>query len=168
MFSQLWKDFQEYKKLNENSNKSTMWILAHRDYAQIMALHRLREKMNFMGLSLANHILRRTQSSIYGIEIGKNVSVGTGTRFIHPVGITIGGDSRIGDRVTFLGGNTVGTSNENGYPFIENDVTIGAGARIIGPVTIGSGSIIGANSMVNKSTSNGSISVGIPARSLQK
>ena len=166
MISRLRKDFEEYKKVQENRRKSAIWILSHRDYAQIIAIHRIRETTNRHKLPLLNHILRRFQSAIYGIEIGKDVHIGHGVRFVHPIGITIGGDSKVGDRVTFLGTNTIGTASENGYPLIGNDVTIGAGAKVIGPITIGNQSIIGANSIVNKSAPDKSILAGVPARQI--
>lgn len=166
MISRLRKDFDEYIKYPENRNKSKLWIFSHRDYAQIVTLHRIREATNQRKVPFINHIIRRIQSAIYGIEIGKHVYIGHGARFVHPVGITIGGDSKVGDRVTFLGTNTIGTANENGYPCIGDDVIIGAGAKIIGPIKVGNQSTIGANSIVNKSAPPKSILAGIPARQI--
>lgn len=167
MFNEIKLDLKEYKKLQENKHKSSMWILTQRDYAQIMLIHRMRRKLIKLRILPINHILRRIQSAIYGIEIGKEVSLGYGVRFVHPVGITLGGNSRIGHRVTFLGCNTVGTAKNNGYPRIGNDVTIGAGAKIIGPVEVGSQTTIGANSVVNRSAPERAILIGLPARPLK-
>lgn len=167
MFNDIKLDLKEYKTFRENINKSSIWILIQRDYAQIMLIHRIRCKLIKLGILPANHILRRLQSSIYGIEIGKEVSLGHGVRFVHPVGITLGGDSRIGHRVTFLGGNTVGTAKNNGYPRIGDDVTIGAGAKIIGPIEVGSQTTIGANSVVNRSAPERATLIGLPARPLK-
>jgi serine O-acetyltransferase len=168
MITRFRQDLKEYKKFPENRRKSAIWILSHRDYAQIIAAHRIREIATENKIPLVNHILRRFQSVIYGIEIGSDVSIGYGARFVHPIGITIGGNSQVGNRVTFFGTNTVGTASENGYPVIGDDVIIGAGAKIIGPVKIGNHSTIGANSIVNKSAPDKSTLVGVPARQLNR
>ena len=61
--------------------------------------------------------------------------------FVHTVGIVIGGTARVGSRVRFMGSNTVGTAKDNGYPVIEDDVEVGAGARILGPIRVGARSV---------------------------
>lgn len=72
----------------------------------------------------------------------------------HPIGIVIGSGTIIHENVVIYQNVTIGRSkinSENGYPIIENDVIIYAGAVIVGNVRIGTGSIIGANSVVTKS-----------------
>jgi serine O-acetyltransferase len=130
----------------------------------LLALTRLRESIRQTRLPLpgANHLLRRAQTIVYGLEIGNEVSLGEGIDFVHPIGIVIGGNAIIGNRVRFMGNNTVGTAKENGYPTIEDDVTIGAGARILGPITIGRGSVIGANAVVVRDVPPDSVVTGIP------
>lgn len=134
------------------------------DSYQILALHRGRELAWRVGLPVVSHVLRRVQTAVYGIEIGCEVTLGSGVYFVHPVGITIGGDARIGDRVRFYGNNTVGTAREDGYPTLEDDVIVGAGARILGPVTVGRGALIGANAVVITDIPAGGVAVGMPAR----
>ena len=107
--------------------------------------------------------MRLAQTALFGIEIGKDVELGRGIYFVHTVGTVIGGTARIGDRVKFMGNNTVGTGRDDGYPVIEHDVVIGAGARILGPITIGARSVIGANAVVLRSMPPDSLAVGIPA-----
>jgi serine O-acetyltransferase len=111
-----------------------------------------------------NHILRRAMSAIYGLEIGNAVTLGYGVDFVHPVGVVIGGDAKVGNRVKFMGSNTVGTAKENGHPVIEDDVIVGAGARILGPVRIGARAVIGANAVVVDDVPADTTVVGIPAR----
>jgi serine O-acetyltransferase len=78
--------------------------------------------------------------------------------------VVVGGTARVGDRVKFMGNNTVGTAKDNGYPVIEDDVLIGAGARLLGPIRVGAGAIIGANAVVLEDVPPGALAVGIPAR----
>jgi serine O-acetyltransferase len=134
------------------------------DSFQILALTRLREEARRWHVPLANHLLRRVQTAIYGIEIGNEVKIGEGAYFVHPVGIVIGGDSRVGNRVKFMGSNTLGTAKENGYPIVEDDVVVGCGARILGPIRVGKGATIGANAVVIHDVPPGATVTGIPAR----
>lgn len=134
------------------------------DSFRITALQRARELSRRAHVPLVNHTLRVVQMAMFGIEIGKEVSLGDGVYFVHTSGIVIGGDSRIGDRVRFYGSNTVGTAKDNGYPTIDEDVWIGAGARILGPIRIGARSRIGANAVVLSDVPPDSVAVGIPAK----
>jgi serine O-acetyltransferase len=143
-------------------------VLSNDSY-RILALHRLREfGARHWALPGLNHGLRILQSAVFGVEIGKDVSLGQGVYFVHPVGVVIGGNARVGDRVRFYGNNTVGTAKDNGYPIIEDDVIIGAGARILGPITVGARAEIGANAVVLNDVPADSVVVGMPARALPR
>ncbi|MFP2925815.1 serine O-acetyltransferase EpsC [Pyxidicoccus sp. 3LG] len=144
--------------------KSIAKVVLTSDSYRITALNRAREAALAFRIPLVNHVLRVTQTAVMGIEIGKDVTLGSGVYFVHSLGVVIGGDARIGDRVRFYGNNTVGTAKDNGYPVIEDDVWIGAGARILGPVRIGARSRIGANAVVLQDVPPDSVAVGIPAR----
>ena len=83
------------------------------------------------------------------------------------MGIVIGETSIIGDNVTIYHGVTLGgVSLEKGkrHPTIENNVIIGAGAKILGNITIGDNSKIGANSVILKDVPKNSVAVGIPGK----
>jgi serine O-acetyltransferase len=136
---------------------------ALQDGSVILALSRLREAAGRHRVPLVGVVARRLQTALFGIEISKGAVLGQGIVFLHTVGIVIGGDSHIGDRVLFLGNNTIGSVDERGYPRIGNNVIIGAGARILGPVTVGEGATIGANAVVLSDVPAGALAVGIPA-----
>jgi len=138
------------------------------DSYRIVVIHRVREAARRLHIPGANHALRIVQSAVFGIEINNDVVLGHGVYFVHPVGIVIGGDARVGDRVRFYGSNTVGTAKDNGYPIIEDDVVVGAGARILGPVRIGARAQIGANAVVLTDVPADGVAVGIPARIVAK
>jgi serine O-acetyltransferase len=133
------------------------------DSYQITALSRVRSLARRLHIPGVNHALRVVQTAFHGIEINNDVTLGHGVYFVHPLAIVIGGDSRVGNRVRFYGNNTVGTAKDNGYPVIEDDVIIGAGARILGPITVGARSIIGANAVVITDVPPDSVATGVPA-----
>ncbi len=138
-------------------------IMSH-DGSQVLVMSRLRAAAARHGVPIAGSALRRLQTTLFGVEIARGVQLGEGVIFVHTVGIVIGGDARIGDRVVFLGGNTwSGRSAFRGYPRIGNDVVIGAGARILGPVTVGDRALIGANAVVLTDVPPGTTALGVPA-----
>ncbi|MGZ3458984.1 MAG: exopolysaccharide biosynthesis glycosyltransferase EpsD, partial [Archangium sp.] len=138
------------------------------DGYRVLALQRLREAARGLGLPLGNHALRVAQTAVLGVEIGKDVELGSGVYFVHSLGTVVGGDAKVGHRVRFYGNNTVGTAKDDGYPVIEDDVWVGAGARILGPITVGARSRIGANAVVLQDVPPDSVAVGIPARILPR
>ncbi|MFP2897476.1 serine O-acetyltransferase EpsC [Corallococcus sp. 4LFB] len=166
MFGALISDALEMAKAATGSSdaKSIAKVVLTSDSYRITALNRAREAALALHIPLVNHVLRVAQTAVMGIEIGKDVTLGKGVYFVHSLGVVIGGDARIGDRVRFYGNNTVGTAKDNGYPVIEDDVWLGAGARILGPVRIGARSRIGANAVVLQDVPPDSVAVGIPAR----
>jgi len=166
MIRDLIKDARELAQsaVNSRSPKEVLKTALSSDSYRIVSLHRAREAAMRWHVPGVNHTLRIVQTAVFGIEIGKDVTLGHGVYFVHPVGITIGGDARIGDRVRFYGNNTVGTAKENGYPTIGDDVVVGAGARILGPITVGARAQIGANSVVLHDIPPDSVAVGMPAR----
>lgn len=132
------------------------------DGYQLLVIQRLRERARAFHVPFANHLLRRFATAVYGVEIGNEVSLGDGVNFIHPMAVVIGGDAKVGARVRFMGSNTVGTARDNGYPVIEDDVMVGAGARILGPIRVGRGAIIGANAVVLHDVPPGAVVTGVP------
>jgi len=165
MLLELVRDAVELARAAENgevSGGSLFRAVTHDSYA-VLGMTRVREAARRFHVIGLNRALRLTMTAVYGIEIGKDVTMGKGVFFAHPLGIVIGGDARIGDRVRFMGSNTVGTAKDNGWPVIEDDVTVGCGARILGPIRIGRGAVIGANAVVLQDVPPGAVATGIPA-----
>ena len=85
----------------------------------------------------------------------------------HGNGVVIGETAEIGDNCILYQGVTLGgTGKDIGkrHPTLENDVMVSAGAKVLGPLTIGAGSKIGAGSVVLKSVPPHSTVVGVPGR----
>ena len=134
------------------------------DGYKVLLFSRVRESARRWHVPGVNHALRLATTVLYSIEIGNDIELGTGINFTHTLGTVIGGTSKVGDRVKFMGNNTIGSAKDNGCPVIEDDVVIGCGARILGPVRIGKGAYIGANAVVLTDVPAGAIATGIPAR----
>ena len=147
-----------------NDKKAIARAVMTSDSYQITAIQRVRALARTWHVPGLNHMLRVVQTAYHGIEIGNAVTLGKGVYFVHPLGIVIGGDAKVGDRVRFYGNNTVGTAKDNGYPVIEDDVVVGAGARILGPIRVGARSVIGANAVVVTDVPPDSLAVGVPAK----
>jgi serine O-acetyltransferase len=102
-----------------------------------------------------------------GIEIHPGARIGAGLFIDHGMGVVIGETAEIGSNVTLYHGVTLGGTSWNKgkrHPTIGDDVVVGAGAKILGPITIGSRTRVGANSVVVKNIPPDSVVVGIPGR----
>lgn len=130
------------------------------DSFAVLALFRARQIRRRWRIPGASHALRLATTMVYAIEIDNEVTLGDGVSFVHTLGTVIGGSTRVG----FMGNNTVGTAKENGYPVLEDDVVVGAGACILGPVRVGARAVIGANAVVVHDVLAGAVVAGVPAR----
>lgn len=107
------------------------------------------------------------------MDIEVPAEIGPGMCFPHTWGIVIGGFCKIGSNCKIMQGVSLGGSGgkkrdgNQSQPWVGDNVLIGAGAKIIGPVRIGSGSKIGANAVVINDVEEDDIVVGIPAKSVK-
>jgi serine O-acetyltransferase len=102
-----------------------------------------------------------------GIEIHPAARIGPGFFIDHGMGVVIGETAEIGENVTLYHGVTLGGTSwkkEKRHPTLGNNVVVGAGAKILGPITIGDNTRIGANSVVVKDVPPNSVVVGVPGR----
>jgi len=102
-----------------------------------------------------------------GIEIHPGAKIGHSFFIDHGMGVVIGETAEIGNGVTLYHGVTLGgTSLEKGkrHPTLEDEVVVGAGAKVLGNITIGAHSRIGANAVVVKSVPPNSVVVGVPGQ----
>ena len=157
----------EKKKPEEGgrpSMKSAVKAALSQDGYNVLFMSRIRESARRWHVPGVNHALRLATTVLYSIEIGNDIELGEGINFTHTLGTVIGGTSKVGDRVKFMGNNTIGTAKDNGCPVIEDDVVIGCGARVLGPIRIGRGAFIGANAVVLDDVPPGGVVSGIPAK----
>ena len=104
---------------------------------------------------------------ITGIEIHPGAKIGHSFFIDHGMGVVIGETAEVGNHVTLYHGVTLGgTSLEKGkrHPTIGNNVTIGAGAKVLGAIEVGANSRIGANAVVVRPVPENSVVVGVPGQ----
>jgi len=102
-----------------------------------------------------------------GIEIHPGAKIGRGLFIDHGMGVVIGETTEIGDNCTLYQGVTLGgTGKESGkrHPTLGNNVTVGSGAKVLGPFTVGDNSKIAAGAVVLREVPPNSTCVGVPAR----
>ncbi|KJQ53167.1 serine O-acetyltransferase EpsC [Microbacterium sp. SA39] len=102
-----------------------------------------------------------------GVEIHPGATIGRRFFIDHGMGVVIGETAEIGDDVMLYHGVTLGgRTRDSGkrHPTLGDGVAVGAGAKILGPVTIGAGSVVGANAVVTRDAPADSILVGVPAK----
>lgn len=101
----------------------------------------------------------------YGVTMSTRVTIGKNLEVAHYNGIVLGPGVVIGDNCKLYQQVTLGQKNDT-YPKIGNNVTVYAGAKIIGDVHVGNNAVIGANAVVIHDVPDGCTAVGVPARNI--
>ena len=131
--------------------------------------HRLSHGLWNLGLKWLARLSSTLARWFTGIEIHPGAKIGRRVFIDHGMGVVIGETAEIGDDCTLYHGVTLGgTSWQKGkrHPTLETGVIVGAGAKVLGPITLGAGAKVGSNAVVVKSVPAGATAVGIPARIL--
>lgn len=129
--------------------------------------HRLAHRLWAWRWYLAARCLSQLVRFLTGIEIHPAATLGRRLFIDHGMGVVIGQTAVVGDDVLLYHGVTLGGTTllpGKRHPTIGNDVTIGAGASVLGPIAIGDHSLIGANAVVVTGAPAHSVLTGIPAR----
>ena len=132
---------------------------------QALLSHRVAHALHMAGVPLLPRAIALASRALTGIEIHPAARIGEGLFIDHGSGVVIGETAEIGSDVTLYQGVTLGgTGFATGkrHPTIEDNVTIGSGAKLLGPITIGHGAKIGANSVVITDVPPNSTVVGNP------
>ena len=130
-------------------------------------LYRLSHRLWARRLETPAELLWRLNYFLTGADIHPGAEIGGGLRLTHTAGLVIGKGARIGSNVTLLHGVTLGGSSRgffaddsvipDGFPTIGDGAKIAAGAKLLGPITIGRDCFVGANAVVAKDLPDGTI-----------
>jgi serine O-acetyltransferase len=140
-------------------------VLATWPGVHALLAHRVAHALHGVGVPLAPRMIAAVSRAVTGIEIHPAARIGDGFFIDHGMGVVIGETAAIGANVTLYQGVTLGgTGFQAGkrHPTVQDNVTIGSGAKLLGPITVGHGSKIGANSVVIHDVPPNSTVVGNP------
>jgi serine O-acetyltransferase len=144
---------------------SSLEILLNWPGVHALLAHRVSHAMHAARVPLLPRAMALVTRAVTNIEIHPAASIGQGLFIDHGTGVVVGETAQIGDNVTLYQGVTLGgTGFATGkrHPTVQDNVTIGSGAKLLGPITIGHGAKIGANSVVITDVPPNSTVVGNP------
>ena len=151
--------------------KSTIEVvLLYQGFHALLA-YRVANKLYRMNIPFIPRLISQIARFFTGIEIHPGATIGERFFIDHGMGVVVGETTIIGDDVLIYQGVTLGgTGKDTGkrHPTLENGVTVGAGAKVLGNITIGEGSNVGAGSVVVEDVPAHSTVVGIPGRVVQQ
>jgi serine O-acetyltransferase len=136
-----------------------------------LILHRISHWFWLHKLYWFGRMLSHIGRWLTGIEIHPGATIGHRVFIDHGMGVVVGETAIIGDDCTLYHGVTLGGTSWNKgkrHPTLEQGVVIGAGAKVLGPITIGKNAKIGSNAVVVKNVPENATAVGIPARILEE
>ncbi len=132
-----------------------------------LLLHRLSHRLWTLGLPLLPRLLSQLGRALTGIEIHPGARIGQGVFIDHGMGVVIGETAVVGNNCLLYQGVTLGgTGKQHGkrHPTLEENVVVGAGAKVLGAITVGANTRIGAGSVLLRDVAADSTVVGIPGR----
>jgi serine O-acetyltransferase len=144
---------------------SSFEILTSWAGVQALLAHRLAHALLEAGVPLAPRLIAYVTCVITGVEIHPSARIGREFFIDHGSGVVIGETAEIGERVTLYQGVTLGgTGFQRGkrHPTLGDNVTVGSGAKLLGPIAVGDGAKIGANTVVIEDVPPGATVVGNP------
>jgi serine O-acetyltransferase len=132
---------------------------------QALLVHRAAHALMDAGVPILPRAIAYMARAVTGVEIHPAAIIGREFFIDHGAGVVIGETARIGDRVTLYQGVTLGgTGFQPGkrHPTLGNNVTVGSGAKLLGPIAVGDGAKVGANTVVVEDVPPGATVVGNP------
>ena len=160
------KDLESVMKHDPAARNRFEVILTYSGF-HALVLYRFAHFMYVHNYKLVARIVSQTAKFLTGIEIHPGAKIGSGVFIDHGEGVVIGETAEIGNNVVIYQGVTLGgTGKDKGkrHPTIEDNVMISAGAKVLGPFTVGKNAKIGAGSIVLDEVPANATVVGVPGR----
>ena len=166
MFETLRRDIQAARD-RDPAVRSTLEILFCYPGVHALWLQRLAHWFWMRRFLFVGRFISHVNRFLTGIEIHPAARLGPGLFIDHGMGVVIGETTEVGENVTIYQGVTLGGTSlerKKRHPTIGDNVVIGAGAKILGPFTVGDNSKIGSSSVVVNEVPPNSVVVGVPGR----
>lgn len=166
MLSRIREDIRAVKDRDPAARSAVEIVLCYPGMHAVWG-HRVTHWLWHRNAKLAARFLAEIIRILTGVEIHPAAVLGSRVFIDHATGVVIGETAEVGDDVTIYHGVTLGGTSLNPvkrHPTVGNNVTIGAGAKVLGAITIGDDSQIGANSVVIKAVPPGAVVVGVPGQ----
>ncbi len=144
---------------------SSFEILSSWAGVQALLAHRAAHALVESGVPVLPRVIAYAARIVTGVEIHPAAQIGKEFFIDHGAGVVIGETARIGTRVTLYQGVTLGgTGFQRGkrHPTLGDNVTVGSGAKLLGPIAVGDGAKVGANTVVVEDVPPGATVVGNP------
>ncbi|MFC2970760.1 serine O-acetyltransferase [Azotobacter bryophylli] len=170
MFERMREDIQSIFH-RDPAARNTLEVLICYPGLHAVWLHRVAHWLWCADWKLLARLVSHVSRWLTGIEIHPGARIGRRFFIDHGMGVVIGETAEIGDDVTLYHGVTLGGTSWNKgkrHPTLEDGVIVGAGAKILGPFTVGAGAKIGSNAVVTREVPAGATAVGIPGRVIVK
>ncbi len=170
MLKQLKEDIQAVFA-RDPAARNTFEVLTTYPGIHALIMHRVAHELWNKECKTSARILSSFSRFTTGIEIHPGARIGRRFFIDHGMGVVIGETAEIGDDVTLYHGVTLGGTTWNKgkrHPTLEDGVVVGAGAKILGPFTVGKNAKVGSNAVVTKAVPEGATAVGNPARFILK
>ncbi len=170
MFKQLKEDIQAVFD-RDPAARNTLEVLTTYPGIHALIMHRVAHSLWQKQHKGSARTLSAFSRMVTGIEIHPGAKIGKRFFIDHGMGVVIGETAEIGNDVTLYHGVTLGGTTWNKgkrHPTLEDGVIVGAGAKILGPFTVGKNAKVGSNAVVTKAVPAGVTAVGNPARFIVK
>lgn len=170
MFERIKEDIATIRDKDPAARTSLEVMMLYNGFKAVRAHRRAnwfyRHNMKFIARWISQHCVRKTN-----IEIHPAATIGRRLFIDHGTGVVIGETTVIGDDCTIYQGVTLGgTGKDKGkrHPTLGNGVMVGAGAKVLGPITIGDNSRVAAGAVVLNNIPENCTAVGVPARIVRR
>jgi serine O-acetyltransferase len=150
--------------------KSTLEIILAYPGFHAVVLHRLAHRLYLRRVPVLPRLVSHCTRFITGIEIHPGAQLGHRLTIDHGMGIVIGETAEVGDDVLLYQGVTLGNARfQRGkrHPTVGNNVVIGAGAKVLGPITVGDGARVAAGAVVVNDVPPNTTAAGVPAKAIR-
>lgn len=167
LWSQIKEDFFFPYHTEDPALKSRFEIFFNYPGVWSIINYRIANKIYLNGFYLLARMIMGINGMISSIDIHPGATIGRRVFIDHGIGVVIGETAIVGNDVLIYQGVTLGGVNLDRvkrHPSIEDNVVIGAGAKVLGNITVGENSKIGANSVVIHDVPKNTTAVGIPAK----